>query len=106
MNPVKSNASQKIIQGCCKNITACQQEMENQWVVMRSNKHGISVMICGRMLTENEKGMFVLTQDLMALIGLRSRERRRSVQIIERLEACDEHENEARNKSYHCFTTN
>ena len=64
-------------------------------------------MICGRMLTENEKGMFVQTQDLMALIGLRSRGRRRIVQIIERLEACDdEHENEARKKSQNCFTTN
>ena len=73
--------------------------MENQWVVVRSNKHGISVMICGRMLTENEKGMFVQTQDLMALVGLGSRGRRRIVQLIERLEACDEHENEARNKT-------
>ena len=80
---------------------------QHQWVVVRSNKHGISVMICGRMLTENEKGMFVQTQDLMALIGLRSRGRRRIVQIIERLGACDdEDENEARNKSQYCFTTN
>ena len=50
-------------------------------------------------VVRERKGMFVQTQDSMALIGLRSRGRRRIVQIIERLEACDEHENEARNKT-------
>ena len=50
-------------------------------------------------VVRERKGMFVQTQGLMALIGLRSRGRRRIVQIIERLEACDEHENEARNKT-------
>ena len=61
---------------------------------MRSDKHGISVVICGRMLAKSKKGMFVQTQDLMTVTGLRSRGGRKSVQIIERLGACDEHENE------------
>ena len=54
----------------------------------------------GRMLAKSKKGMFVQTQDLMAVHGLRSRGRRTIVQIIERLEACDdEHENGAKKKS-------
>ena len=97
-----------IIQGCCSNITACQQEMEiSGWLCGRTTSVGgfavkqtwhFSHDLWADVVRER-KGMFVQTQDLMALIGLRSRGRRRIVQIIERLEACDEHENEARNKS-------
>ena len=98
MNPVKSNASQKSY----KVVVQIAQLVNRKWksvggYAVKQTWH-FSHDLWADVVRER-KGMFVQTQALMALIGLRSRGRRRIVQIIERLEACDEHENEARNKT-------
>ena len=70
MNPVKSNASQRSYNVVVQNVIFSQQELVMCERLCGQTNMENAVGKCERMLTE--KGMFVQTQDLMTVIGLRS----------------------------------